>query len=81
MDTVILGERGQITIPKKMRDRLGLRPKTPVVIELAGNGILVRPAVTVPLREFDDDFVRKLEKEDRLEKGEARNILNRWKKR
>jgi len=38
MSTVIVGERGQITIPKEMRKRLGIAPKTPVLVEIRDEG-------------------------------------------
>ena len=43
MATLILGERGQVTIPKKYREKLGIKPKSPVMLELKGDGILIRP--------------------------------------
>lgn len=81
METVIIGERGQVTIPKKLREKLGIKPKSPVVIELKENGILIKPAVTVPLREFSDEFIRQLEKADMMKKGEKEEILSKWKKK
>ncbi len=81
METVIIGERGQVTIPKKLREKLGIKPKSPVVIELKENGILIKPAVTVPLREFSDEFVKQLEKADMMKKGEKEGILSKWKKK
>lgn len=81
METIIVGERGQVTIPKRLREKTGIKPKSPVVIELKKNGILIKPAVTVPLREFSDEFIRKLEKEDLLKKGEEGKILSKWKKK
>lgn len=81
METVIIGERGQMTIPKKLREKLGIKPKSPVVIELKENGILIKPAVAVPLREFSDEFVKQLVKEDMLKKGEKEEILSKWKKK
>jgi AbrB family looped-hinge helix DNA binding protein len=81
METVIIGERGQVTIPKKLREKLGIKPKSPVVIELKENGILIKPAVTVPLREFSDEFVKQLEKADMMKKGEKEEILSKWKKK
>lgn len=46
METVIVGERGQVTIPKKLRERLGIKPKSPVVIELKEEGLVIN----LPLR-------------------------------
>ena len=70
-----------MTIPKKLREKLGIKPKSPVVIELKENGILIKPAVAVPLREFSDEFVKQLVKEDMLKKGEKEEILSKWKKK
>ncbi len=81
METLIIGERGQVTIPKKLRERLGIKPKSPVVVELKDNGILIKPAVTVALREFSDEFIRGLEKQDLLKKGEKEKTLSKWKKK
>lgn len=81
METVIVGERGQITIPKKLREKMGIKPKSPVVVEFKGNGILIKPAVTIVLREFPDRFIKKLEKEDALQRGEKEKILSGWKKK
>jgi AbrB family looped-hinge helix DNA binding protein len=81
METVIIGERGQVTIPKRWREKFGMKPKSPVVLELKENGIYIKPAVTVTLREFSDDFIKKLEKEDLRKKGEREEILHKWKRK
>ncbi|MEX0330066.1 MAG: AbrB/MazE/SpoVT family DNA-binding domain-containing protein [Puniceicoccaceae bacterium] len=36
--------KGQVTIPKKYRQRYGLAPHTEVVFEEAPGGVLIRPA-------------------------------------
>ena len=38
-----ISERGQITIPKKMREKYGLLPDSNVIVEPADGGVLVRP--------------------------------------
>lgn len=38
-----ISDRGQITIPKKMREQFGLFPECDVIVEPADNGLLVRP--------------------------------------
>lgn len=81
METAIVGERGQVTIPKKMRDRVGIRSKTPVVFEIREDGIMIRPAVTVTVREFSEEFVKTLTKADTLKAGERKAILAKWKGR
>ena len=81
METVIIGERGQVTIPKKWREKLGLKPKSPVVLELKEGGIFIKPSVTITLREFSDDFVTELVKADTFKKGEKEELLRKWKRK
>ena len=80
METLIVGERGQITIPKDVRERLGIRPKAPVVIEVKEDGLVIRPAVTVALRKFSDKTIKEITREDKLDGGERKKILSGWKK-
>jgi len=80
MSTVIVGERGQITIPKEMRKRLGIAPKTPVLVEIRDEGLFIRPAVTVGLRRFTDREIERMVREDTLGKGERNRILAKWEK-
>lgn len=39
--------KGQLVIPKELRDILGISPKTPVNLVLRGNGIYVYPIKSV----------------------------------
>jgi len=39
-----LGERGQVTIPKEIRDRFGLRPDTDVEFQIVGSSIVLKKA-------------------------------------
>ncbi len=79
MITGVVGERGQITIPKEIRKRLGIKPKSPVVMEVTPQGLLIHPTVTVPLRSFSDEFVKEVTARDILKPGERKKILRRWK--
>ena len=40
-----ISEKGQITLPARMRRRLGLKPRDAVAIETVGDAIVVRRAV------------------------------------
>jgi len=80
MATLILGERGQVTIPKKYREKLGIKPKSPVLLELKDDGILIRPVVTVPVREFSDEYIKRILDKDVIKQGERKEILSKWKK-
>jgi AbrB family looped-hinge helix DNA binding protein len=78
METLIVGERGQITIPKEMRRQLGIEPKQPVQVEVRDNMLCIRPVLTVPLRVFSDIQIADMVQEDTLEYGERERILNKW---
>lgn len=80
MATTVVGERGQITIPKDIRERLGIKPKTPVVMEITPEGLLIHPTVTVKLRSFSAGFIERTAGKDILRNGEKEKILAKWKK-
>ena len=71
----MVGERGQITLPKRYRDKMGIKPKSPVLLELTEQGIVVKPALTITLRAFSDEFIQELVKEDLLKAGEKKKAL------
>lgn len=60
--TVTMTSRGVITLPAKLRQALGLRADDPLIAETTPEGLLLRPAVTLPVeiyspereREFDE---------------------------
>lgn len=48
-----VGERGQVTIPKEIRDRFGIGPDTEVEFEVEQGKILLRKrAAELPLRKW-----------------------------
>lgn len=48
-----VGERGQVTIPKKLRARYGVEPGSEVVFEERKDGVLIKKAARKdPLREL-----------------------------
>lgn len=49
MQTVLIGKRGTIVIPAKMRKRYKLDEGSPMLVEEREDGILMRPAVTTPI--------------------------------
>jgi AbrB family looped-hinge helix DNA binding protein len=49
MQTVLIGKRGTIVIPSKIRKRYKLDEGSPMLIEEREDGILMRPAVTTPI--------------------------------
>ena len=60
--TVTINSRGVITLPAKLRQALGLKADDHLIAETTPEGLLLRPAVTLPIevytpereREFDE---------------------------
>lgn len=46
MMTAIVAERGQVTIPKALRDRMGIRPSTVLKFSLKDGALIAVKAVT-----------------------------------
>ncbi len=49
-----VGRRGTLVIPAKLRRRFGIEEGSEVIVEETAEGILIRPAVTVPLEIYSD---------------------------
>lgn len=47
-----VGKRGTLVIPAKLRRIFGLREGSEVIAEETPEGILIRPAVTVPIERY-----------------------------
>jgi antitoxin PrlF len=60
--TLTITSRGVVTLPAKLRRALGLKADDQLIAETTPDGLLLRPAVTLPLevytpereREFDE---------------------------
>ena len=50
MPAATLTSKGQITIPKQLREALGLKPGDCISFELIGDGVVEMRALTVDLR-------------------------------
>lgn len=48
-ETSRIGQRGTFVIPASLRQRFGLEEGTDVIAEETAEGILIRPAVTLPV--------------------------------
>jgi antitoxin PrlF len=50
--TLTLTDRGVICLPAALRRAVGLRPNDQVIAEATPDGILLRPAVTLPVEHY-----------------------------
>ena len=52
---VNINDRGTLTLPKEMRQRLGVNGTAQVVAEETDEGILLRAGVTFPIERYSDE--------------------------
>ena len=52
-----IGKRGTVVLPAKMRKRFGLIEGTYVVAEARDEGILLRPAMVLPVEQYSPERV------------------------
>lgn len=55
---VTINDRGVITIPARMRDALGIKANDELIIEDTENGLLLRPAFSVPIELYSEDRIK-----------------------
>jgi AbrB family looped-hinge helix DNA binding protein len=75
MSLVVLGEKGQVTVPRGVRNQLRLRGGDPLLLEVAPDGsIVLRPAKVYPIERYTEDRLHEFAKENRLSTYERRRL-------
>jgi bifunctional DNA-binding transcriptional regulator/antitoxin component of YhaV-PrlF toxin-antitoxin module len=49
-----MNSRGVVTLPAKLRQAMGLKADDPLIAETTPQGLLLRPAITLPLEMYTD---------------------------
>jgi AbrB family looped-hinge helix DNA binding protein len=55
MESAKVGKRGAIIVPARLRKRFGIEEGTMIVAEEKDDGILIRPAVVVPVERYSPE--------------------------
>lgn len=55
MEAAKVGKRGAIVVPARLRKRYGIEEGTMVTAEAREDGILIRPAVIVPIERYSPE--------------------------
>ncbi len=53
--------RGVVTLPAKLRKFLGINADDQIIAETTPEGLLLRPAVTLPIEIYSDERIREFE--------------------
>ena len=75
--TVTVTRRGVVTLPAKLRESLGIKADDQLIAETTPEGLLLRPAVTLPIEIYTEKRVREF---DAAEAALAQ-VLQRGRKR
>ena len=59
--TVTINSRGVVTLPAKLRQALGLKADDQMIAETTPEGLLLRPAVTLPLEAYTPEREREFD--------------------
>lgn len=86
--TVTITSRGVITLPAKLRKTLGLKADDQLIAETTPDGLLLRPAVTLPLEIYGEERIREFDEAEselagvlRTRRGTQRRRTSRSAKR
>lgn len=76
-ETLVVSDRGQITLPKKLRDRLGIKPGAALIAEEKDGQLVLRRALVTPVRIYSDEEIGSWLKDDRVTTEERKRILKK----
>jgi len=78
-ETLIVSNRGQITLPAAIRKRAGIKEGSAVIIEERGNELVLKPAAIFQIEMYSDKQIAEWEKADRMDTQEKKAILKKIK--
>jgi AbrB family looped-hinge helix DNA binding protein len=73
--TVLLSNRGQLTLPAALRKRFGLQCGGAVILEEHNNELIIKPAAVLEIEMYADSQIDQWDAEDRLEDSQRSAIL------
>lgn len=77
MDNLIVSGRGQITLPAKLRKRLGIEPGGILIAEEKDGALVLRPAMVMPVEIYSDEDIARWAKEDTFKDDAERKEFDR----
>lgn len=63
--TVTISSRGTIKLPAKLRRALGLKAEDSLIAEITDEGLLLRPAVTLPVEIYGPERIHEFDNAER----------------
>ena len=76
-ETVLVSNRGQITLPAALRKRLGIEGGDVVILEERENEVVLKPGVVLEVELYSDEQIAQWDAEDKLSDAERARLLSR----
>lgn len=74
-ETLIVSDRGQITLPAAIRKRLGIKGGDAMLVERRDGKIVLKPGIFHEIQYYSDEQIAQWDAEDKLETDERMRIL------
>jgi AbrB family looped-hinge helix DNA binding protein len=71
-----VSRRGAVTLPAKLRQALGIKTDDQLIAETTPEGLLLRPAVTLPIEIYNEERIREFDEAE----AELEKVMRRKKK-
>lgn len=75
--TLIVSNRGQLTLPASVRKRFGIKNGGAVIMEERDNELILKPAMVLEVEMYTDEQVLAWDEADRLDDTERQTVLGR----
>ena len=76
-ETVLVSNRGQITLPAALRKRLGIKGGDVVILEEQDNQVVLKPGIVLEVELYSDEQIAQWDAEDKLSEAERDRLLDR----
>lgn len=73
--TLVVSSRGQITLPARVRKRLGIKSGDVVILEDRPEEIVLRPGIVLEYERYTDEQIAEWDAADALDDQERRRLL------
>ena len=75
--TLIVSNRGQLTLPASVRKRFGIKNGGAIIMEERDNELILKPAMVLEVEMYTDEQVMAWDEADRLGDAERQTVLRR----
>ena len=73
--TLIVSNRGQLTLPANLRKRFGIKNGGAIILEERDNELVLKPAMVIEVEMYTDEQVLAWDEADRLDDAERQTVL------